>query len=146
MRQEAEARAQEAGDEEEAAWGRGHGRLFGASAPPAELWSDGEGEEGEEAPPAPGPSPWGDQAPSATPGGPRLEEPPTRALLLRLLGYAGGFSLALTACEALVVGASRAPTARLGPLGGACWTLLRLLGALGLPHGCARRGPSHPGC
>jgi len=141
-RREEEARALQAGDEEEASWRGGHGRLFGASEPPAELWSDGEGEEeAEEAQPAPGPTPWGDQAPLATPGGPRLEEPPSRALLLRLLGYAGGFSLALTACEALLVGASHAPgAAHLGPLGGALWTLLRLLGALGLPHWCARPG------
>ena len=121
------------------------GRLNGVRAPEAEYWSDdgstdartGEaGDAGAEALPAGGP--WGAQAQRKL-GGPRVEEPITTPLLLRLLGYALVCSLCLTFCEVLTMWASRrvAAAVTLGFFSGAIWSCMRFACLFALPYWCA---------
>jgi hypothetical protein len=118
------------------------GGMNGVRPPEAEYWSDDgsaggrtaeAGEAGAEAQPAGGP--WGAQAQRKL-GGPRVEEPITTPLLLRLLGYALVCSLCLTSCEVVTMWASRRVGAAvtLGFFTGTLWGFTRFLCLFSLPY------------
>lgn len=120
------------------------GRLNGVRAPEAEYWSDDGSaddrgaEPGEaSAAPAGGQTPWGAQMQRKL-GGPRVEEPITTALLLRLLGYALACSLCLTGCEVLTMWASKrvGVAVSLGFFSGALWGAVRFTCLFALPYWC----------